>query len=249
MGRAMGRKGCEIRIGTSGWHYDHWKGTFYPDNLPKKKWLEYYAGHFNTVEINNTFYHLPRRTTVQKWREQAPKGFLYVVKANRYITHVKKLRDAAEPLERFFEVVGLFGPTLGPILYQLPPSLHKDLGRLGEFIKLLPTGKTAVFEFRHRSWYDQEIFDLLDRCHVGFCVHDMQGSQSPRAVTGDIVYVRFHGTSGRYAGNYSDSTLQEWADWIKALCRSTRAAYVYFNNDVQGHAVNNAKTLRQMVDV
>ena len=244
----MTKQRCEIRIGTSGWHYDHWKSVFYPEKLPKTRWLDYYSEHFDTVEINNTFYHLPRTTTVEKWREQALKGFLYAIKANRYITHVKKLHDASEPVERFFDVVDLFGSTLGPILYQLPPSLHKDLDRLGAFIELLPKRRTAIFEFRHKSWYDDEVFDLLTNRGVGFCVHDMSGIESPRTTTSDIVYVRFHGTSGRYSGGYTDTMLQDWADWLKSQTSHLRAVYAYFNNDVQGHAIRNAETLKNLME-
>jgi uncharacterized protein YecE (DUF72 family) len=239
---------CDIRIGTSGWHYDHWKGRFYPDKLAKTKWLQHYAQSFNTVEINNTYYHLPRATTVENWRAQAPPGFVYAVKANRYITHMKKLRDAGEEVGRFFDVIHLFGPTLGPILYQLPPSLHKNLDLLDAFLRLLPRGPAAVFEFRHASWYEQDTLDLLNQHAVGFCVHDMQGKASPRVVTGGLIYVRFHGTTGRYAGSYPDEMLQEWADWLWLQSQTARAVYAYFNNDVEGHAVANATTLTRLMN-
>ena len=243
----MSKAECDIRVGTSGWYYDHWAGRFYPPDLPKGQWLQCYAQHFDTVEINNTFYHLPKEQTLQRWHKLAPEGFLYAVKANRYITHIRKLSDAAEPLERFFERARLLENTLGPVLYQLPPSLHKDLPRLETFARLLPKEPAAVFEFRHQSWYDDETFKLLDKLGVGFCVHDMPGNESPRAVTGDIVYLRFHGTSGRYAGSYPESQLRDWAGWLKDQARSTRAIYAYFNNDAHGHAVKNAKQLREFL--
>ena len=157
----MSKADCDIRIGTSGWYYDHWKERFYPAGLPKSKWFEHYAEHFDTVEINNTFYHLPKAQSVQRWHQLAPKGFLYAVKANRYITHIKRLKDTSEELKRFFERVALLKGHLGPILYQLPPSLHQDLDLLKSFIKLLPKGKPSVFEFRHESWYCDDMFDLL----------------------------------------------------------------------------------------
>ncbi|UCD51742.1 MAG: DUF72 domain-containing protein [Phycisphaerales bacterium] len=244
----MGKGRCEIRIGTSGWHYDHWRGRFYPDKLPKRRWFQHYAQHFDTVEVNNTFYRLPRESTVQNWRQQAPPGFVYVVKANRFITHVKKLRDVTEQVQRFFEVIDLLEGTLGPVLYQLPPSLHQDLDLLAEFIALLPQDRHAVFEFRHGSWYSEETFALLAGSGVAFCVHDMQSKQTPRVVTGDVIYLRFHGTSGRYAGNYTDAMLAEWADWIKSQRKEVRAVYAYFNNDVEGHAINNARTLRTFLN-
>lgn len=244
----MSKASCEIRVGTSGWHYDHWRGRFYPDRLPKSRWFEHYAQHFDTVEVNNTFYRLPRESTVQKWCQQAPGGFVYVVKANRFITHVKKLRDVAEQVQRFFEVIDLFEETLGPVLYQLPPSLHRNLDLLGEFIGLLHKGREAVFEFRHASWYAQETFDLLDKSGMGFCIHDMQGKETPRVVTGAIIYLRFHGASGRYAGNYTDAMLADWADWLRKQRKDIRAIYAYFNNDVEGHAINNARTLRTFLN-
>ncbi len=239
----MSKADCDIRIGTSGWYYDHWAKRFYPPDLPKSRWLEYYAEHFNTVEINNTFYHLPKEKTLQRWHQIAPKGFLYAVKASRYITHIKKFSDAAEPLELFFERVRLLKDSLGPVLYQLPPSLHKDLPLLEAFIRLLPKKPPAIFEFRHQSWYGDDTFGLLNKLGVGFCVHDLSGNESPRVVTGDIVYARFHGTSGRYAGDYSESQLREWAEWLKDQAQKARAIYAYFNNDARGHAVKNAKQL------
>jgi uncharacterized protein YecE (DUF72 family) len=142
----------------------------------------------------------------------------------------------------------LLKTRLGPVLYQLPPSLHKDLDRLEAFIKLLPKRKTAVFEFRHQSWYEDDTFRLLDKSGVGFCVHDLSGNESPRAVTGGVIYVRFHGTTGRYAGSYPESQLQDWADWLKDQAKNVRAVYAYFNNDVQGHAINNAKQLRSLLN-
>jgi len=245
----MGDAGCDIRIGTSGWHYDHWVGPFYPTDLPKDKWLEYYTRHFDTVEINNTFYHLPRAQTMVRWHDRVPAGFVYAVKAGRYITHVKKLKDPEESVGRFFELADLLKGRLGPILYQLPPSLHKDLQRLDAFIKVLPKRDHAVFEFRHKSWYEQDTFDLLNRHGVTLCVHDMPEAAPPRIVTGRMVYIRFHGASGRYAGSYPDPMLREWADWMKAQMKDVRAIYAYFNNDISGHAIHNARTLKRIMAV
>jgi len=241
---SMSKADCDIRIGTSGWYYEHWKELFYPAGLPKSKWFEHYAGHFDTVEINNTFYHLPKEQSLQRWHRLAPKGFLYAVKANRYITHIKKLKDASESVQHFFERVGLLKGKLGPILYQLPPSLHKDLDLLETFIKLLPKRKDAAFEFRHKSWYSDDTFELLSKFNVGFCIHDMPGKESPRVVTADIIYVRFHGTTGRYSGSYPKSQLQDWAKWLRTKAEEVSSVYAYFNNDIGGHAIKNAKTLR-----
>jgi uncharacterized protein YecE (DUF72 family) len=240
----MSKADCDIRIGTSGWHYEHWKERFYPAGLPKSKWLLHYARHFDTVEINNTFYRLPKQQSVENWHKQAPAGFLYTVKANRYMTHIKRLKDVSEPLVRFFDTVGLLEEKLGPILYQLPPNLHKDLDLLQSFIKLLPKKRIAVFEFRHDSWYSEDTYKLLKKSNAAFCIHDMPGKQSPRVVTADVIYIRFHGTAGRYSGNYSKSALQEWADWIKDNLRGIRRVYAYFNNDYNAYAVNNARQLK-----
>jgi len=236
---------CDIRIGTSGWHYSHWKELFYPPNLPKNKWFEHYAEHFATVEINNTFYQLPKEVSLQRWHKQAPKNFVYSVKANRYITHIKRLKDTSEALGRFFETIGILKGKLGPVLYQLPPSLHKDLDLLKSFIILLPRKRIAVFEFRHDSWFSEDTFKLLNKFGVGFCVHDLVGKETPRVVTADVIYVRFHGPTGRYRGNYSKSMLQTWAKWFKDHTKEVRSIYAYFNNDIGGHAINNAKTLKQ----
>jgi uncharacterized protein YecE (DUF72 family) len=243
----MSKVYCDIRVGTSGWYYDHWKKLFYPADLAKSKWFEYYAKYFDTVEINNTFYHLPKEQTIQRWHKIAPKGFLYAVKANRYITHIKRLKSSSEELQRFFERVDLLKRRLGPVLYQLPPSLHKDLDLLEVFIKLLPKKKTAVFEFRHKSWYSDDTYELLNKFKAGFCIHDMPDKESPRIVTSDVIYVRLHGTTGRYSGRYTKSQLQNWAKWIQTQAKNVRSIYVYFNNDAHGHAIKNAKQLKEQL--
>jgi uncharacterized protein YecE (DUF72 family) len=237
----MGKAKCDIRIGTSGWHYSDWAGRFYPADLPKTKWLEYYAGHFDTVEINNTFYHQPKPQTFKNWCKQVPKQFLFAVKANRFITHIKRLKDADEPLERFFDGIRLLKSNLGPVLYQLPPSMRKDLIRLKTFLKLLPEKPASVFEFRHESWFSQDCCELLKEFNAGFCIHDLM--DVPRLITSDVIYLRFHGTTGRYKGNYSKSTLRSWANWTKDNLKGKKALFAYFNNDYNAHAVHNAKTL------
>jgi uncharacterized protein YecE (DUF72 family) len=243
----MSKADCDIRIGTSGWYYEHWKGLFYPADLPKSKWFEHYAQHFDTVEINNTFYHQPKEQSIQRWQKIAPDGFLYAVKANRYITHIKKLKDTSDSLQRFFEGINLLKRKLGPVLYQLPPSLHIDLDKLESFIKLLPKKKTSVFEFRHKSWYCDDTYKLLEKYGVGFCIHDMPDKESPQIVTSDVIYIRFHGTTGRYSGSYPKSQLQDWAKWIKDKSKNARSIYAYFNNDVNGHAIKNAKQLKELI--
>jgi uncharacterized protein YecE (DUF72 family) len=239
----MSKAKYDIRIGTSGWHYSDWTGRFYPADLPKSKWLKFYAGHFDTVEINNTFYHQPKQQTFKNWRMQVPKNFLFIVKANRFITHIKRLKDVQEPLERFFEGVRLLKSNLGPILYQLPPSMHKDLDRLRDFLKILPKKPASVFEFRHESWFSQDCYELLKEFNTAFCIHDLMAV--PRIITSDVIYVRFHGTTGRYRGNYSKPALRDWADWAKDNMKGKKAFFAYFNNDYNAYAIYNAKTLKE----
>jgi len=243
----MTKAGCEIRIGTSGWYYDHWQGRFYPEDLPKSEWLAYYSKEFDTVEINNTFYHLPQEQTLKKWQKIVSPRFLFAVKASRYITHIKKLKDTKDELQLFFERVRLLKNRLGPVLYQLPPMLGENLELLGSFLKLLPKKRKAVFEFRNESWYSDGTFKLLDDFDAGFCIHDLGGVLTPRIITGGVIYIRFHGTSGRYAGNYSKPMLAKWAEWIEENRKNAAAVYAYFNNDVLGHAVANAKTLKSLI--
>ncbi len=244
----MGKHSFDMRIGTSGWHYNHWVGPFYPDKLPKSRWFEYYAQNFDTVEINNTFYQLPKDSSFEKWYAQAPEGFVYTVKANRYITHIKRIKDVSDELQRFFARVVILKEKLGPILYQLPPSMQQDLERLKNFIKLLPKNREGVFEFRHKSWFSEDTFRLLNKFGLGFCVHDLAGICSPRVITGEIIYVRFHGPTGKYQGNYSKAALKDWAQWIKQHNKEARSVYVYFNNDIGANAVRNAKTLKQYLE-
>jgi len=236
-----------IRIGCSGWVYKHWRGLLYEEGLPQTRWFERYASEFDTVEINNSFYHLPKPDTFDKWRRQAPPGFCYAVKANRYLTQAKKLKDCAEPLERMMHAVERLGDRLGPMLYQLPPSLRMNLERLEAFLQILPTDVTSVFEFRNKDWYRPETYALLDRYGASFCVHDMPGSSSERICVGPVAYIRFHGGEGKYWGRYSDGALLSWTDWIVELARAGRTVWCYFNNDIHGHAIEDARTLKSMV--
>lgn len=236
-----------IRVGCSGWNYKHWREIFYPKGLPQKRWFAFYAEHFDTVEINNSFYMLPKAETFEKWRDQAPSGFCYAVKANRFLTQAKKLKDCEEPLERMLAPTRMLGDRLGPLLFQLPPRFRINLERLESFLKLLPKDIAHVFEFREKSWLVDETFALLDRYGASFCVHDMAGSATPRLAVGPIAYVRFHGGEGKYWGRYSDEGLLGWTDWIAAEARHGRQAWAYFNNDLEGHAIHDAQTLRAMV--
>ncbi|MES2121077.1 MAG: DUF72 domain-containing protein [Pseudomonadota bacterium] len=236
-----------VRIGCSGWAYKHWRGLFYPEGLPQRLWFERYSQEFDTVEINASFYHLPKPETFPKWREQAPAGFCYAVKANRFITQAKKLLDCEEPLERMMSATRNLGDRLGPMLYQLPPSLKIDVERLERFLKLLPNDISNVFEFRHPSWYEEAVLALLDAYGCGFVAHDMRGLVSPRWASGTTAYVRFHGHGGKYWGRYPDEVLNGWADWACDQLNQGRTAWCYFNNDIHGHAIEDARTLKRMV--
>jgi uncharacterized protein YecE (DUF72 family) len=236
-----------IHIGTSGWHYKHWIGTFYPEDLRPERWLEFYSRRLDTVEINNSFYHLPLETTFSHWRETVPENFRFAVKASRFITHIKRLKDAEQTVPRFLERAVALAETLGIVLFQLPPSMKRDPGRLGAFLDALPGGIRYVVEFRHESWFTAETYALLDDHGVAFCIHDAFGRVTPKEVTGGCVYVRLHGATGMYQGSYGEEQLQGWADEIAGWSERAGAVYVYFNNDWQGFAVHNALRLREIV--
>lgn len=233
-----------VRVGCSGWVYRHWKGIFYPAELPHKRWFDHYAAEFDTVEINASFYRQPLPSTFENWRDKAPEGFRYAVKVNRFITHNKKLLDCAEPLERFVALARPLGRSLGPLLYQLPPGLRRNDERLAAFLERLPPDLEHVVEFRHASWYDEEVLALLDRYGAGFVAHDLAGLISPRWASGRTAYVRFHGTGGKYWGRYSDEQMAEWAAWLLSQSADGRSAWAYFNNDIHGHALEDARTLK-----
>ena len=227
--------------------YKHWRGLFYPQGLAVKRWFAWYAETFDTVEVNNSVYRLPPPTTFEAWRRQAPPGFCYAVKANRFLTQAKKLKDCEEPMARMMTSVDALRPALGPLLFQLPPKFAANLERLESFLTLLPHDTACVFEFREPTWYCDAVFGLLERYGAGLVVHDMPGSVSPRIGLGPVCYLRFHGTTGKYVGRYSDEALANWADWIATQARDGRAVWAYFNNDINGHAIEDAQTLRAMV--
>jgi uncharacterized protein YecE (DUF72 family) len=235
-----------VRIGCSGWQYKHWRGDFYPAELPQSRWLEHYAQRFDTVEINNTFYRLPEATTFAAWARRAPKRFLYAVKASRFLTHMKKLKDPEGPLDLFFSRAERLGPTFGPVLYQLPPRWPVNLERFEIFLKALPRRRRHVVEFREPSWYSDDVYALMRHHRVALCLHDMKGSESGRLVVGPFIYVRFHGTE-KYSGSYSDAMLESWAAWLSKQVGAGLSVYAYFNNDTGGHAVRDAARLREMM--
>lgn len=239
---------ARVRIGTSGWIYKHWRGLVYPAKLPVKQWFAHYAGLFDTVEINNSFYRLPSDEMFDAWARQAPPKFLYAVKASRFLTHMKKLKDAEGPLDRILGCVRRLGEHLGPVLYQLPLHWHVDLERLCAFLKLLPPDLCHVLEFRDPSWYIDSVRHALREQEVGFCIHDLHGVESPEWLTGPAVYVRFHGPAAqRYTGRYPRSHLHRWAERITGYLQDGRDVFAYFNNDLGGHAVTNARELRSLL--
>lgn len=233
-------------IGTSGWNYPHWRGVFYPPGLAQSRWLEYYAGAFNSVELNVTFYRLLKRQTFEGWRQRTPEGFRFVVKGSRFITHVKKLHSAAEPLTLLIENARGLGEKLAAFLWQLPPTLKKDLKRLEAFLESLRnTGIRQAFEFRNESWFDAETYALLEAYNACLCIADSARFPSAREVTADFVYLRFHGRAGLYSSSYSEGELKEWAEFAAGCARS--GLFAFFNNDAHGYAVKDAAAFRELV--
>jgi uncharacterized protein YecE (DUF72 family) len=238
------------RIGTSGWVYPHWKERFYPRDLPQRRWLEFYSEHFDTVELNNTFYRLPSADAVAQWRGQAPEGFVFAVKANRFLTHITRLRAVEDPLERMMEVFTILRDRLGPVLFQFPESFRRtgeNEQRLRTLFGLLPAKPPFVMEFRHASWFIEEIYEVMRDHEVALCMVGDPKRPTDAVVTGRIVYVRFHRPKdGRSRGNFREEELREWADRIRGLARS-KTAYLYFNNDANADAVRNALRLRELL--
>ena len=230
-------------VGTSGWSYEHWRERFYPRELAKSRWLEFYSSSFSTVELNASFYHLPTEKAFANWRSATHDDFVFAVKVSRYITHIKKLRDCDEPIQNFLSRARLLEGKLGPLLYQLPPGLHRNDELLEAFIKLLPQELSHVFEFRHDSWHTQEVLRLLRRYNAGFCIYDMPDYTTPVETTADFAYIRFHGSKHMYGGCYSDEELDVWAQKLSSVAQAVDKVYVYFNNDIDGFAVTNAEAL------
>jgi len=208
--------------------------------------LSSYADRFKTVEINNSFYQLPAKKDLKTWAETVPENFIFCVKASWYITHMKKLQDAA-PARTFLGRIAVLDSRLGPVLFQLPPNWKCNPARLRAFLQLLPTGIRYVFEFRHTSWFTAEIYELLRAYGAAFCIYDLAGTQSPKEVTADFVYIRLHGPDGAYAGSYDTQTLAGWAGAIYSWAGRGREIFCYFDNDQQGHAPRNALQLQDML--
>ncbi len=233
-------------IGTSGWVYSHWEGIFYPENLPSKDKLKYFSQYFKTTEINYSFYHLPRPSTYQNWYLQTPEDFLFAVKASRFITHIKRLSEVKEAWETFIENALNLKEKLGPILFQFPPSFRAnetEIKKLEDFLKLITKNKLRyAFEFRHKSWCDEKVYNLLKKYKVVWVIADSPSYPKAEVITADFVYLRMHGSKVLFTSNYTKKELQDLAQKIKKW-RKIADVYVYFNNDAMGYAIENAKEL------
>jgi len=237
-----------LRIGTSGFVYRHWRGLFYPADLPASRWLARYAAEFDTCELNATFYRLPTADAVDGWRAGTPAGFTFAVKGSRYLTHVKRLKDPKAGVARFFGLMSRLGRKLGPVLWQLPPQMKPDAERLDAFLATLPRGRGLrhAVELRNEEWYVDEVCAVLDAHGAAFCEHDLVRRAPPR-LTGGWRYLRFHGATGKYHGRYGEDALSDTARDLLAWDRAGRDAWAYFNNDVGGHAILDARALRALV--
>ncbi len=233
-----------VLVGTSGWQYDDWRGRFYPPDVPKRSWLGFLAARFPTVELNNSFYRLPERDTFARWRAETPDGFVVAVKASRFISHIRRMRDCREPVALLWERARGLGPRLGPILFQLPPRFPADLERLRGFLRVLPRSMRPAFEFRDPSWERDDVLDALDGAGAAFVLADRPGARVQDVVTGGWAYLRFHQGSEHGPG-YSREKLRRWARRIEALPATD--VFVYFNNDAGGAAVRDALSLSAML--
>lgn len=236
----------QIHIGTSGWSYDHWKGRYYPTDLARSRWLGYYARQFHSIEINSSFYHLPAEATLQHWHEATPAGFVFAVKASRYITHMKKLNEPQETLPPLLERLATLGHKLGPVLFQLPPHWRFNAERLAALLDGLGDACRCAFEFRDPSWFNEPCYELLSRHRAALCLYELEGFRSPEKLTADFVYVRLHGPGAAYQGSYSEKSLAEWATTCTRWSADSREVYLYFDNDEQAYAVHNAARLQTM---
>jgi uncharacterized protein YecE (DUF72 family) len=236
-----------IHIGTSGWHYDHWRRPFYPEDLTQKAFLTFYQQRFHTVEINNSFYQLPSEKTLFDWRESVPPGFIFAVKGSRYITHMKKLKDPGQSVPPLLERIQSLGDRLGPILFQLPPRWRFNEERLGAFLEALPRDYRYALEFRDPTWLNQEVCRLLRKHSAAFCIYELAGRISPKEVTADFVYIRLHGPGDAYQGRYDRQTLAGWAGAISTWTAQGLTVFCYFDNDEAGYAALNALELQEML--
>jgi uncharacterized protein YecE (DUF72 family) len=237
----------KVYIGTSGWHYKHWKGTFYPADIKAAGQFAEYLRHFSSVEINNSFYRLPSPETFSTWRKTTPPDFTFAVKGSRFITHMKKLNLDKQGISKFFKSTSKLKEKLGVILFQLPPRWKVNIERLQSFIKVLPKRYRYAFEFREHSWYNDDVYAILRKSNCSFCIYELEYHLSPLEVTADFVYVRLHGPGNKYQGSYPDDALGQWADRCKNWQKQGKDVYFYFDNDQEGYAAFNALTLKKLV--
>ena len=239
---------ARVLIGTSGWHYDSWRGPFFPAGLPIKSQLQYYASQFQTAELNGVFYRTPTRDAAQSWKAQTGSDFIFTWKASKFITHWKRLSaNCVNSLELLEDRLSLLGDKAGPVLFQLPPNFQADTDRLASFLKLLSPKRRYSFEFRHRSWYATPVMRLLANENISLCISDHHDAPAPWKRTADFVYVRGHGPGGRYRGHYSTATLQAWAKRIKSWKAQGCDVFAFFDNDQKSAAPADALKLVQML--
>jgi uncharacterized protein YecE (DUF72 family) len=237
----------KIYIGTSGWHYKHWVGTFYPRGTKDSEQLVYYLKFFKTVELNNSFYRVPPPQTFANWRKTVPAEFLFAVKGSRFISHMKKLNVERENISIFFKSVNKLKEKLGPILFQLPPKWKVNVERLSKFLRILPRKHRYAFEFRNQTWYDEKVYALLKKYNCSFCIYELEHHLSPVITTANFVYIRLHGPGNKYAGSYTARQLSKWAGWCEVWKRQGKDVYIYFDNDQLGYAALNALALQKMI--
>lgn len=238
---------ARARIGTSGWQYDDWKARFYPADLAKTRWLAHYAAVFDTVEVNGTFYSLPKTETVAAWRDSVGADFVFAYKASRYLSHIKRLKDAEQPLEKLAPVAETLGDTAGPMLVQLPPNWNVNPERFADFTAKLPEGRRVAYEFRDESWFCEAIYERIRARGDALVITDISGTPSPDIVTGDFTYLRLHGPDQAYRGSYADGDIDAWADWIAARLAGGVDVYCYFDNDHAAAAPQDAQRLKERV--
>lgn len=237
-----------IHIGTSGWHYDHWRGPFYPEDLPKERFLRHYGNFFDTVEVNNSFYQLPKNETFERWRRETGDDFIFSIKASRYITHMKKLKDPGKTLPPLLNGVDLLKEKLGPILFQLPPGWKPNPERLHNFLSTLPKGYRYAFEFRNVGWHNSETIDMLQQHGAAFCIFELAGQRSSKTVTADFIYIRLHGPGKEsYQGSYTSRDLSGWAGAFSSWANQGKEIFCYFDNDERGFAAQDALKLNKMI--
>ena len=243
----MAINNTKIHIGTSGWSYSDWSdGVFYPPDISNREWLKFYSSRFSAVEINATFYHQMSAKTYQKWHDTAPNDFIFSVKISRFLTHIKKLNDPKEPWQRFINNAKMLKEKLGPILVQLPPNFKINCEKLKKLLQIIPRKYKIAFEFRHETWFCDEVYKILKKHNAALVFADFKDIPAVEKITADFIYVRMHGPKDLYSSKYTGGQLKKLADKIDKWKKEVKNIYVYFNNDTSGYAVENALELRQL---